>query len=181
MHYQGSKVPLSEKKSGFKSAGIPLRGHWGSRYVTVASHHDKKEEKKFSLKMFTSSSKPEVKPVGGNYGFYRPGATTVDELPVKDKAEGEKRSFWGKRSLNTASFSKTEKTWSMPNPASRGLKPVVLVTMVILFIVGGFWIKQRAIGALQNSEGLKLAKVMVEGEHYLTQDEILRTANLSLG
>jgi len=42
MHYQGSKVPLSEKKSGFKSAGIPLRGHWGSRYATVASRHEKK-------------------------------------------------------------------------------------------------------------------------------------------
>jgi cell division protein FtsQ len=181
MHYQGSKVPLSEKKSGFKSAGIPLRGHWGSRYATVASRHEKKEEKKFSLRMFVSSSKPEVKPVGANYAFYRPGATTVSELPVKDKAEGEKRNFWGKRSLDTASFSKTEKTWSMPNPSSSGLKPVILATVVILLIVGGFWVKQRAVGALQNSEGLKLAKVMIEGEHYLTEDEVSRTANLSLG
>ncbi|HTA76816.1 MAG TPA: FtsQ-type POTRA domain-containing protein [bacterium] len=181
MHYQGTKVPLSEKNTRFQSAGIPARRPWGNRTSATESHRPKREEKQFSLKMFMSASKPEMKPVGTNYAFYRPGATTTTELPVRDKAEGEKKSFWGKRSLNTPSFSKTEKSWSIPAPSSKNLKPVVFVSVLLLLVVAGFWIKQRAMGALENSEGLKLGKVMIEGEHYLTEAEILKTANLSLG
>src|ERR1700733_7663871 len=96
MHYQGAKVPLSEKSYRFTSAGIPMRSPWGSRYATVESRREKKEEKKFSFKMFVPASKPEVKPVGTNHAFYRPGAISALEPSISERVEGFNKIFKGK-------------------------------------------------------------------------------------
>jgi cell division protein FtsQ len=179
MHYQGSKVPLSEKNSGFRSAGMPLRSPWGSRYGTVSSRGEKKEEKSFSFSMFTSASKPETKPVGTNYAFYRPGAT-AGAATFPEAGSGLKKLFGNRNSSETSSVSK-EKKWKTPSLSWDIFKFLRWSSIVALVIIGGWWGKQRAMGALQESSNLKLAKVMVEGAHYLTQDEVLKTANLAAG
>ena len=182
MHYQGSKVPLSEKNSGFKSAGMPLRSPWGSRYATVTNRREKKEDKKFSFNMFTSPSKPEVKPVGTHYAFYRPGATASIEVPMaQGPAERFKNIFGGQNRFENSGFSKKEKTWEMPALPSFNLNSLALIPLLMLLVLTGLWVKHKAMGVLQDSSGLKLSKVMVEGAHYLTQDEVLKTANLTLG
>jgi cell division protein FtsQ len=180
MHYQGSKVPLSEKNPGFKSAGMPLRSPWGSRYATVTSRREKKEAKKFSFNMFTSYSKPEVKPVGTHYAFYRSGATASVEVPMAH-AEKLKNIFGGQNWFENSVFSKKEKTWEMPALPSFNLNSLALIPLLMLMVLTGLWVKHKAMGALQDSSGLKLSKVMVEGAHYLTQDEVLKTADLTLG
>jgi cell division septal protein FtsQ len=179
MHYQGSKVPLSEKNSGFKSAGIPLRSPWGSRYATVSSRREKKEENKFSFRMFVPASKPETKPVGTNYAFYRPGAT-AGTATFPETGIGFKNIF-GNRNISEDSGSSKEKKWKTPSLSWDILKFLRWSSVVILLILAGWWGKQRAVGALQDSSNLKLVKVMVEGAHYLTQDEVLKTAGLTPG
>lgn len=180
MHYQGSKVPLSEKNERFKSAGIPSRRSWGqTRYAAMVSRREQPEEKKFSLKMFTGASKPEVKPASTTYAFYRPGATAVADLPIVNERQG--KPFWGIGKLDTPAFSEKEHTWKMPAVHSNTLKPLMWATVIILLALGGWWAQRRATVALQDSAGLKLGKVIVEGAHYMTQDEVLKTADLTLG
>ena len=179
MHYQGSKVPLSEKNSGFKSAGMPLRSPWGSRYGTVSGRGEKKEEKSFSFSVFTSDSKPETKPVWTNYAFYRPGAT-AGAATFPEAGSGLKKLFGNRNSSETSSAFK-EKKWKTPSLSWDVLKFLRWSSVVVLLVLAGWWGKQRAMGALQDSSNLKLAKVMVEGAHYLTQDEVLKTANLAAG
>jgi cell division protein FtsQ len=177
MHYQGSKVPLSEKNDRFKSAGIPSRRVWGNSYTAMASRRVQPEEKKFSLKMF--ASKPELKPVTTNYAFYRPGATPVADLPVVK--ESPKKSFWGVGKLDTPSFSEKENHWKMPAVSTHSFKPLIWITIIMLLLMAGWWGQRKATGALQDAAGLKLGKVILEGAHYLTQEEIMKTIGLTPG
>jgi cell division septal protein FtsQ len=177
MHYQGSKVPLSEKNSRFQSAGIPARRTWGSHYSVMNSRVEKKEEKKFSLKMLLTDSKPEVKPVGTNYSFYRPGATAA-MFPEEGFGLGK---IFGARNGSEKSVSSAGKKWKTPDIPWDVLKFLRWSAVVVLLALAGWWSKGRVVGALQDSSNLKLSKVMVEGAHYLTQDEVLQTANLDTG
>jgi cell division protein FtsQ len=179
MHYQGSKVPLSEKNSGFKSAGMPLRSPWGSRYATVTSRREKKEENKFSFRMFVPASKPETKPMGTSYAFYRPGAT-AGTATFPEAGVGFKNIFGNRNTSENPGFSK-EKKWKTPSLPWDILKFLRWSSVVVLLVLAGWWGKQRVMGALQDSSNLKLSKVIVEGAHYLTQNEILKTANLTTG
>jgi cell division septal protein FtsQ len=180
MHYQGTKVPLSEKSTRFKSAGIPTRRFWGNRYSALESRREPKEEKKFSLRIF-NASKPEVRPVGANHTFYRPGGAVIAESSLpREKTERFNRFFGNQNSSERKEAVQTERKRN-PFLGRVGLKPLVWVTAVVLVILAGWWMKQKAVGVLEGSSGLKLARVMVEGAHYLTQDEVLKTANLSLG
>jgi len=179
MHYQGSKVPLSEKNSGFKSAGMPMRSPWGSRYATVTSRREKKEESKFSFRMFVPDSKPETKSVGTHYAFYRPGAT-AGTATFPETGTGFKNVF-GNRNTSENPSSSREGKWQTPSLSGDILKFLRWSSVVVLLVLAGWWGKQRVMDALQDSSNLKLSKVMVEGAHYLTQDEILKTANLTAG
>ena len=183
MHYQGTKVPLSEKHTGFKTAGIPARRIWGARYSAVESRREvPKAEKKFTLNFLNKASKPEVKPVGANYTFYRPGATTVTANAVpQEKAERFNRFFGAQKSTENSGSSKSERLGKLTSAFGNRWKSLAWIPMVFLLVLAGWWVKQATVGALQGSSGLKLARVMIEGAHYLNQDEVLKTANLSLG
>ncbi len=177
MHYQGSKVPLSEKNSRFQSAGISTRRTWGSHYSAMNSRVEKKEEKKFSLKMLLADSKPEVRPVGANYSFYRPGVTAA----TFPEMGGGFKNIFGNRNAAESFASAPEKKWKTPEVSWNVLKFLRWSAVVVMLLLAGWWGKGRVAGALQESSNLKLSKVMVEGAHYLTQDEILKTAHLTAG
>jgi cell division protein FtsQ len=160
MHYQGTRVPLSEKNPGFKSAGIPFRSRWGGgRAVAVK---ERKERKLFSLSLLVPKDKPEVEPAGGvnSYSFYRPGVTPADVTP---------------------SFSKTENHWVTQAPSLKGAKWGGRAAALMFLVLGLYWGKQRVTVALQDAAGLKLAKVIVQGAHYLTEDQVMKAVALPLG
>jgi cell division protein FtsQ len=51
----------------------------------------------------------------------------------------------------------------------------------VFLVLAAYWGKQKVTVALQDAVGLKLAKVIVQGEHYLTDEQVARTADLSMG
>src|ERR1700679_3521755 len=124
---------------------MPLRSPWGSRYGTVSSRGEKKEEKSFSFRMFTSASKPETKPVGTNYAFYRPGAT-AGGAPFPEGGSGLKNIFGNRNSSEAPSAFKGKK-WQTPSLSWDVLKFLRWSSIVALVILGGWWGKQKAMGA----------------------------------
>ncbi len=160
MYYRGSRVPLSEKNPRFRDAGMRSKSLWGGRFATVASHKERKEEKKFSLKLFVPKEKPVERPQTSNTVFYRPGVTNVPDAPV---------------------FSKREKTWTPKAPSLKSMTWLFRAAGFALLVAALIWSKQKATAALQDVAGLKLSKVQVEGNHYLTEDQVLEAVGLPLG
>jgi cell division septal protein FtsQ len=182
MHYQGTKVPLSEKSNGFRSAGIPVRRFWSRHHVFAGSHEEKKENKKLSFKIFAGVPKPKLKPAGVNYTFYRSGTEPVTaETVPQEKIERFKRFFGDEKPSNQPEFFKKERMWNVTSHIWASMKPLAWIPPVVFLIAAVWWVAPKAMSVLPGSAGLKLTKVIIEGAHYLTQADVLETANLSPG
>jgi cell division protein FtsQ len=116
--------------------------------------------KSLFLKLFVSGEEPEARREKKVYAYYRPGVTPVDDTP---------------------GFSAKAGTWVTQAPAWGKLKWVFRLAGVALLIGMVVWSRAKTTALLQDVAGLKLGKVSVEGNHYLTQEEIIRTVALPLG
>jgi cell division protein FtsQ len=153
MYYRGSRVPLSEKSPRFHTAGVS----YGVRFKEA-----RKEEKKGNslfLKWMEKKEQPVTVPSRKAYAFYRPGVTQVEDAP---------------------GFSEKKRTWA-PKGALSGATWVLKLALVVLLVGVIVWSKNKVTALLQDVAGLKLEKVTVDGNHYLSEDEIIKAAALPLG
>jgi cell division protein FtsQ len=154
MYYRGSRVPLTEKSPRFSTAGT-------SSY-SLRFRAPKEEKKnggffeKWAGKKGGTAKVPEKK----TYAFYRPGRTQVDDTPA---------------------FSDRKRAWVPKTTVLSGASWVLKCAGVVLLMVLVVWSKNKTTALLQDVAGLKLEKVTVDGNHYLTEDEIVKAAALPLG
>ncbi len=154
MYYRGSRVPLSEKSPRFHTAGVS----YGIRFRNVMT--EKKAEKSFFLRWAEEKEKPVGTGSRKAYAFYRPGVTAVDDTPA---------------------FSERKRTWVPKASALSGATWILKLAGVVLLMVVVVWSKNKTTALLQDVAGLRLEKVTVDGNHYLSEDEIVKTAALPLG
>ncbi len=156
MYYRGSRVPLSEKSPRFHTAGMTS----SVRFRSSRNAGSGKGENLFFLKLFVKKEKPVVRQEQRVHAFYRPGVTTVDDTP---------------------GFSKKERSWVVQAPSLRSTMWVLKLAGLALLVLAVIWSKNKTTALLQDVAGLKLEKVTVEGNHYLSEDEIVKTVALPLG
>jgi cell division septal protein FtsQ len=156
MYYRGSRVPLSEKSPRFNTAGMTSSVRFRS------SRNDGKEEGKnrLFLKLFEKKEKPVVRQEQKAYAFYRRGVTPVEDTP---------------------GFSKKERSWVTKAPSLKSTMWLFKLAGLALLVLALIWSKNKTTAVLQDVAGLKLEKVSVEGNHYLSEDEIVKTVALPLG
>ncbi len=150
-YYRGSRVALSEKSA--RAYSLTLNRSWKDRKAEGG-------EKKFFVKLFGEKEKAAVHAVTEPRSFYRPGVTPAEDTP---------------------GYSKKEKTWAPKVPALGGVKWVLRLAGLILLAGAVVWSKQKTTALLQDVAGLRLAKVSVEGNHYLTGEEVTNAVALPLG
>jgi cell division protein FtsQ len=131
-----------------------------SAEVWKRSRTEKKEENRLFVKWFFHGEKPVVYGEKKTYAFYRPGITQVEDTPA---------------------FSKREKAWVLKTPSLGGAKWVIRLGGLVLLVAAVVWSKEKTTVLLQDVAGLKLEKVSVEGNHYLTEEEIVNAVALPLG
>ncbi|HTC19711.1 MAG TPA: FtsQ-type POTRA domain-containing protein, partial [bacterium] len=119
-----------------------------------------KGERPLFLKLFTKKEKPVVRQEQKAYAFYRPGVTSVEDTP---------------------GFSKKERSWVVQAPSLKSTMWVLKLAGLVLLVLALIWSKNKTTAVLQDVAGLKLEKVTVEGNHYLSEDEIVKTGALPLG
>jgi cell division protein FtsQ len=156
MYYRGSRVPLSEKTPRFHTAGMSS----SVRFRSSRNAGREKGERPLFLKLFTKKEKPVVRQEQKAYAFYRPGVTSVEDTP---------------------GFSKKERSWVVQAPSLKSTMWVLKLAGLVLLVLALIWSKNKTTAVLQDVAGLKLEKVTVEGNHYLSEDEIVKTGALPLG
>jgi cell division protein FtsQ len=156
MYYRGLRVPLSEKTPRFHSAGVTS----STRFRQPRGEGRGKNEKRLFLNLFGNNEKPAIHGETKVRHFYRPGVTVVEDSPT---------------------FSPGKKRWVLKVPAPGRVKSFLKVAGVALLVAVVAWSKSRTAALLQDLAGLKLEKVTVEGNHYLSDDEVVKAAALPLG
>ncbi|HVZ80473.1 MAG TPA: FtsQ-type POTRA domain-containing protein [bacterium] len=155
MHYRGKRVPLSERSPLFQRAGIP------SRPSVVKRTEEKKHF--FAWPQASQEKGEKERQVSGS--FYRPGrsaeATGFYRAPVAGTGPVEPAKGRGSRG-----------SW---------LRLALRLSALGLLIGVLVWSKERTVSLLQDMAGLKLEKVMVEGNRFLAADEVVKTVALPLG
>jgi cell division protein FtsQ len=130
---------------------------YGVRWKT-ASRQEGKDSKSFFLNW---ENRKTASPTGAEAApaFYRRGRTPAEDGP----GFFERKRAWAPKPLLGA--------------ANRILKGAGLAVLVLLVV----WSKNKTTSLLQDVAGLKLERVSVDGNHYLTEDEIVKAAALPLG
>ncbi len=155
MYYRGSRVPLSEKSPRFHTAGVA----YGTRFQ--AAKREWKGGKDLFLGWGGGKEKPTPVRSQAAHAFYRPGVTPVEDTPAYS---GRKKAWTPPRMPGLSRFA-----W--------GLKWAGLALLALAVV----WSKNKTTAMLQDVAGLRLERVSVDGNHYLTDDEVIQTAALPLG
>lgn len=66
-------------------------------------------------------------------------------------------------------------------PSWKGKHVAVKVLVAAGLVMGVVWSKSKATALLQDMAGLKLSRVLVQGNHYLTEEQVIQRAALPLG
>ena len=155
MYYRGSRVSLSESRPRFYKK-MEVRT-WRDR----AAEKPKEKMFRLSLKLVR---KPKVDRAPAEdrvvHGFYRPGRLTE---PSREKAEGRVGS------------------WTMPSFVGRAGGWILRIGLVGGLLGALVWSKIKTTDVLQQMSGLTLAKISVEGTHYLSEDQVMQAAQVPLG
>lgn len=157
MHYRGQRVPLSEKSPRFQRAGIPA-----SRNFSGSRSEPMKEKKNF-LSWPKAEKEKKGEPIQATNSFYRPSRAP------------EGSPFYRAPQADAVPKVKGKGSW-IP-----GLRLALRSAAIVLLIVVLVWSKNRTTALLQDLAGLRLEKVTVEGNRYLTEDEVVKTLGLPTG
>ncbi len=156
MYYRGSRVPLSEKSPRFNSAGVTS----SVRFRSNRNGGGEEGKNPLFLKLFEKKEKPVVRKEQKAYAFYRPGITPVEDTP---------------------GFSKKYRSWVAKAPSLKSTMWIFKLGGLVILVLALIWSKNKTTEVLQDVAGLKLEKVSVEGNRYLSEDEIVKTVALPLG
>ncbi len=154
MYYRGSRVPLSEKSPRFHTAGVT----YGVRLK--ADKTERGGGKRLFLHWGQTKEKPTPFRSQAAHAFYRPGVTPVEETPA---------------------YSARKKAWAPRIPGFSRFAWILKLAGLALLALAVVWSKNRTTAMLQDVAGLKLERVSVDGNHYLSDDEVIQTAALPLG
>lgn len=119
-----------------------------------------KGEKTFFFKMFEAKEKEAPVREQKAYGYYRPGVTRLEGMESSGGAV---------------------RPQAAPTSLVKGMKWGLRLAGLFLLAVVLVWSRGRTTALLQDAAGLKLSKVSVEGNHYLTEDEIIKAVALAPG
>ncbi len=147
----------------YRGSRVPLSDKAARSYSVNLGWKGRKdagEEKKHFLRVFAPKEKAVVHDEPRAHTFYRPGVTPMEDVP---------------------SFSEKKGAWVAKVPGLGGMKWVLRLGGMVLLAMILVWSKQKTTALLQDVAGLKLGKVSVEGNHYLTEEEINKTVALPLG
>lgn len=147
----------------YRGSRVPLSEKAARSYSVNVGWRGRKAagvEKKNFLNMFSPREKAVVHEEPKSHTFYRPGVTPMEDVP---------------------SFSEKKKAWVPKVPGLGGVKWAIRLGGMVLLAMILVWSKQKTTALLQDVAGLKLGKVSVEGNHYLTEEEIEKTVALPLG
>jgi cell division protein FtsQ len=173
--YRGTKVPL-------KGGGVRL-------YLDVRDQKsDARKERNFLFPWIKSRDQKEsrrrrLKKVDG---FYRPGVTTqVGRFHCQEdrpSTETSSRIFSRARSLgNSQAFGEKNRARIFKKPAGRGARWAFRLGGLALLLTVLFWSKERTTAVLQDIAGIRLEKVNVEGNRFLSEEEVVKAAALPAG
>ena len=157
MYYRGSRVSLSESQPRFykKMEVRSWRDH--------SSEKPKEKMFRLSLKLVRKSRSRSERPGIEEkvvHGFYRPSRLSE---PARERAGAAAAPWTWPPFLGRAG------AWGV----KLGLVGVLLGALV--------WSKIKTTDALQQMSGLTLAKISVEGVHYLTENQVLQADQVPLG
>jgi cell division protein FtsQ len=147
----------------YRGSRVPLSEKTARSYSVNTGWRGRKaagEGKKYFLNVFGPKEKPVVHDEPKVHTFYRPGVTPVEDTP---------------------GYSAKKKNWVPKTPALGGMKWFFRLAALVLLMGAVAWSKQKTTAMLQDVAGLKLGKVSVEGNHYLTEEEIAKAVALPLG
>ncbi len=163
MYYRGSRVSLSESRDHFHPSVGPKT--WRDR--AASRSQEKPKEKMFRLSLKLIRKPKREAPVQHKadqvlHGFYRPSRLTRASnggAAVADRGAG----------------------FAVPPFLGRLGMPVLKVGLVLGLVGALVWSKVKTSDLLQQMSGLTLSKISVEGDHYLTEDEVIAAAKAPLG
>jgi cell division protein FtsQ len=176
--YRGTKVPL-------KGGGVRL-------YLDIRDQKTgSREERSTLFPWFRSRDQKESRRrrLQKVDGFYRPGVTTlVGRFHCTEDREAppaSPRIFSRSRTLgNPQSFLGKRRTPAVKTPSGRGARSArwaFRLGGLILLLTVLFWSKARTTALLQDIVGIRLEKVNVEGNRFLTGEEVVKAAALPVG
>ncbi len=159
MYYRGSQVSSGLRKTGFpgdkkvEKTGVAWKvpSLWKPGKGGTFTRWGKRESKSYSLE---AADRQKV------YAFYRPGVTPGRDLPR---------------------FPERPRKRVIRVPAWKGKHPIVKILLVLALGLVVAWAKNKSTALLQDMAGLKLSRVIVQGNHYLTEEQVIRVAGLPLG
>jgi cell division protein FtsQ len=176
--YRGTKVPL-------KGGGVRL-------YLDLKDQKTgPREERNHLFPWFRSGGQKESRRrrLQKVDGFYRPGVTTLEGRfhcqENRVSSAGAPRIFSRARVLGHSQAcgekrkAQTVKTSS--RRGARGARWALKLGGFILLLAVLFWSKERTTAVLQDIAGIRLEKVNVEGNHFLTEEEVVKAAALPTG
>jgi cell division protein FtsQ len=147
----------------YRGSRVPLSEKGARSYSINLGWKGRKaagEEKKHFLRILGSKEKPVVHDEPKVHTFYRPGVTPAEDTP---------------------SFSRKTKSWVPKGPALGGMKWALRLAGLVLLAGVVLWSKQKTTALLQDVAGLKLGKVSVAGNRYLSDEEITKALGLAEG
>ena len=133
-----------------------------ARFHSSRPQRKEGEGKSLFLKFFEGKGGPQAprRDQEKVYAFYRPGMTPTEDVPA---------------------FSKKTKSWGFQAPSWKGTKWLLRAAALAVLVLAVIWSKNKTTALLQDVAGLKLSRVTVEGNHYLTDEQVVRAAGLPLG
>jgi len=147
----------------YRGGKVPLSEKTARTYSLNAGWRNRRSgegEKKTIGGWFKRKEKPRTSPELQVRTFYRPGRTTFEGTP---------------------SYSPKKKAWVPSLPAMGGMKWLFRAAGFLLLVATVAWSRQKTTALLQDVSGMRLAKVSVEGNHYLTAEDITQAAGLPVG
>src|ERR1039458_4206912 len=171
MDYRGVRVPLSEKSPRFHAAGMTS----SARFRNNREGGKGEGDKRYFFKLFAAREKPVVHREGKVRSFYRP-ATSSEE-----GGEAQRTPFLRGRGTASPDFQGEKNGRAFKTPFRGTLKLLLRMAGLALLLAAVAWSKNRTAAVLQDLAGLKLEKVSVEGNKYLSDEEIAAKASLPLG
>lgn len=181
MYYRGARVPLSEKPPRVPASGLS----YGLRF-RAARDEKAKEDQSFFLNWGEKREKPAAVAERKTYAFYRRGVTPAGKTPFQPKAKRETGGrafspFRRAQGLDTPAFSEKRGTWIPKAGSLSRVAWVFKLAGLLLLAVAVVWSKNKTTALLQDMAGLRLERVTVDGNHYLSEDAVIKTAALPLG
>ena len=181
MYYRGSRVSPSERSPRVAAVGVS----YGLRF-RAAREEKAKGNQGFFLKWGGKKDRVAAVPERKAHAFYRPGVIPAEGNPFQPKGKretggGNYSPFRRVKGLGTPAFSEKKGAWIPKGAAFPKVALGFKLAGLLLLAAAVVWSKNKTTALLQDMAGLRLERVTVDGNRYLSDEAIIKTAALPLG